>query len=111
MPWKTPKTPIDEEQPQLSPPDLPELINLLCQAALGAVPLQLRQPLLQLLDLGITSCILPQPLHLSPQALHLLGVGSIQRRELLRQPLLLLGLGGRAGYGVLGASPRVPLSP
>lgn len=65
--------------PAIPTTDLPELINLLGQAALGAVPLQLCQPLLQLLDLGITSCVLPQPLHLGPQALHLLGVGSVQR--------------------------------
>ena len=58
--------------------DLPELLNLLDQAALHAVPLQLGQPFLQLLDLGITGRILPQPPHLSPQALYLLSMGSVQ---------------------------------
>lgn len=71
--------------------DLPELLQLLVQAAPHAAALQLGQLLPQLLDLGVAGCVLP--LHLGPQALHLLGVGSAQPRELLRQPLLLLRLG------------------
>lgn len=88
--------------PAIPTTDLPELLDLLGQAALGAVPLQLGQPLLQLLDLGIAGCVLPQPLHLCPQALHLLGVGSVQCQELLRQPLLLLGLGSEQVMGCWG---------
>ena len=76
-PWRAARNP---SRARASPrqTDLPELLDLLAQAALHAVPLQLGQLLLQLLDLGITGRILPQPLHLSPQALHLLSMGSVQ---------------------------------